>query len=129
MFDYSYLKGRIAVYETIYSFDEIANKAGMTAKKLRNKLKGFPFESKEINSLLNVLGIKEDRLTEIFLRLINRGDINMINEEQVQVQAQLNGGLQGNMSQVDEAYDKLAQSMNSVELCADFHETLQLAFD
>lgn len=51
----------------------------------------------------------------------------MINEEEVQ--AQLNCGLQGKMSEVDEAYDKLAQSMNSVELCANFLETLQLVFD
>ncbi|CAI2655705.1 hypothetical protein AKUH4B505J_04800 [Apilactobacillus kunkeei] len=51
----------------------------------------------------------------------------MINEEQVQ--AQLKGGLQGKMSEVDEAYDKLTQSMNSVELCANFLETLQLVFD
>lgn len=51
----------------------------------------------------------------------------MINEEQVQ--AQLNGGLQDKMSEVDETYDKLAQSMNSVELCANFLETLQQVFD
>ena len=52
MFDYSYLKGRIAGYETIYSFDEIANKAGMNAEKLSN-----------------VLGIEEDRLTESFFKI------------------------------------------------------------
>ncbi|CAI2655550.1 hypothetical protein AKUH4B505J_04790 [Apilactobacillus kunkeei] len=46
MFNYPYLKEIIAGYETIYSFDEIAYKAGMVAEKLRNKLKGFPFKSK-----------------------------------------------------------------------------------